>query len=311
MGNCSSSTAKKIVSPQATPPTAPPQQTNVTNNTPDSSNSTENAVTTLTLGKKIGQGGASEVFSAQYNDQDVAYKRYRWQLKSYYKNEKTIHYKLNHPHIVKLLGHIDTPDEIGLIMVLAVNGTLQKELDNHSGQDRNPVTYRTIALGIAQGMKYIHSQRIIYRDLKAENILLGENMNAMICDFSGAQIIPQGNLTYRPDFTGSLLWSPPEMGSYARQSVEGALKFDSYCFGWLLYVMASYDQSEPPDENKYNKAYVTSNDEINIPCMNSLTPSATNTLMLKCWQATPEHRPSFEQISNELEATQEVFKYEA
>ena len=40
-----------------------------------------------------------------------------------------------------------------------------------------------IALQIAKGMEYLHSQRIIHRDLKAGNILLNSNLDVKVADF--------------------------------------------------------------------------------------------------------------------------------
>lgn len=54
---------------------------------------------------------------------------------------------------------------------------------------------KTLALKLAQGLKYLHSQEIVHRDIKPENILIDENRglsHPVITDFGFAKVIPNG-----------------------------------------------------------------------------------------------------------------------
>lgn len=49
------------------------------------------------------------------------------------------------------------------------------------------------------GLKYIHENNIIHRDLKASNILVTSNDNIKIADFGCSKKLPEGNTLYTSD----------------------------------------------------------------------------------------------------------------
>ncbi len=51
-----------------------------------------------------------------------------------------------------------------------------------------------LALGIAEGMQYLHSQSIIHRDLKSLNILIDSSWTPKIADFGESRLLDNNNI---------------------------------------------------------------------------------------------------------------------
>ncbi|XP_071704140.1 receptor-like protein kinase HERK 1 [Rutidosis leptorrhynchoides] len=99
--------------------------------------------------------------------------------------------RYKHPNIVSLLGFCDQGDEKILIYEYAEHGSLDTYL-------RGPCTFSwkqriNICIDAACGLDHLHNHvskyhRVIHRDIKSGNILLGHNWKAMIADLGLSRI---------------------------------------------------------------------------------------------------------------------------
>lgn len=162
-----------------------------------------------------------------------------------------------------------------------------------------------IAISLAKAMEYLHSKRIIFRDLKPDNIGFDKNNVLKLFDFGLAKELKasqQNKATgmYRlTGLTGSRRYMAPEVAL----EEEYDESVDIFSFGMLLWEMCA---AEKPyfgySANKHMQRVVLGNER---PKMDSnhtqFWPPALQNLMKKCWSRDPSQRPNFTDIIDVLE----------
>ncbi|XP_075765539.1 serine/threonine-protein kinase SIK2 isoform X2 [Pelodiscus sinensis] len=137
---------------------------------------------------------------------------------------------LDHPHIIKLYQVMETKSMLYLVTEYAKNGEIFDYLANH-GRLSEPEARRKF-WQILSAVEYCHSRKIVHRDLKAENLLLDNNMNIKIADFGFGNFYKSGEpLT---TWCGSPPYAAPEV--FEGQQYEGP-QLDIWSMGVVLYVL--------------------------------------------------------------------------
>ncbi|EOA20129.1 hypothetical protein CARUB_v10000418mg [Capsella rubella] len=159
--------------------------------------------------------------------------------------------KLEHPNLVKLIGYCADGDQRLLVFEYVSGGSLQDHLYGQKPMDW--ITRMKIAFGAAQGLDYLHDKvnpPVIYRDLKASNILLDAEFYPKLCDF--------GLHNLEPGTGDSLFLSSRVMDTYGYSAPEYTrgedltVKSDVYSFGVVLLELITgrraIDNTKPNDE---------------------------------------------------------------
>ena len=153
--------------------------------------------------KIIGQGSFGKVFLVEKKDTHklFAMKSLRKdvilendQVEST-KLEKEILLKANHPFFVKMAYIFQTDQKIYFVMNFVRGGELFTHLQNEKRFEEERAKF--YAAQIISAIGYLHEKKIIYRDIKPENILMGEDGYLSLADFGLAK-----EMTNR-DFTNS------------------------------------------------------------------------------------------------------------
>ncbi|KAF9605377.1 hypothetical protein IFM89_016954 [Coptis chinensis] len=186
----------------------------------------------------LGEGGFGRVYKGhlESTDQVVAVKqldRNGLQGNREFLVEVLMLSLVHHPNLVNLIGYCSAGEQRLLVYEFMPLGSLEDHLhDLRLGKE--PLDWNTrmkIAAGAAKGLEYLHDKAnppVIYRDLKASNILLGEGYHPKLSDFGLAKLGPVGDQTHV---------STRVMGTYGYCAPEYAmtgqltLKSDIYSFG--------------------------------------------------------------------------------
>jgi len=95
---------------------------------------------------------------------------------------------------------------------------------------------RSVALGIARGVAFLHENNIVHRDLAARNILVSPPLIPRISDFGMSRVLTDGlnaNKTY--DTLGPIKWMAPEQMQLADGHKRGySTATDVFSFSVVL-----------------------------------------------------------------------------
>ncbi|KAL4592991.1 hypothetical protein LXL04_006002 [Taraxacum kok-saghyz] len=231
-----------------------------------------------------------------------------------------------HQNLVTLVGFCDEGHERILISEYASNGSLDKYICNTDSENNHTWAQRLqICLDAAHGLEYLHNgvgeyHRIIHRDIKSSNILLGHNMVGKISDFGLSRIGPANlQATFlMTQVAGTLEYVDPQYHKTGMLT-KGS---DVYSFGVVLVEVLSgrlayFRRSEDDPEflphmakrcfeqNKIHEILDPNlKKEFEKGSSNETFPDSITifaSIAYKCLQKNQDDRPSMLEVVKELE----------
>ncbi|KAL1316968.1 hypothetical protein HN51_069083 [Arachis hypogaea] len=282
----------------------------------------------LDLRYAVAHGAYGTVYRGTYDTKDVAVKVLDWgedgvataaetaALRASFRQEVAVWHKLDHPNVTKFVGasmgtsNLKIPPKnpssfdnnppppsraCCVIVEFLPGGTLKQYLIKNR---RRKLAYKIVvqlALDLARGLSYLHSMRIVHRDVKTENMLLDTSRKLKIADFGVARVeaLNPSDMTGE---TGTLGYMAPEVldgKPYNRRC-------DVYSFGICLWEIYCCDMPYPNlSFADISSAVVRQNLRPDIP---RCCPSGMANIMKRCWDANPNKRPEMKDVVTMLEA---------
>eukprot|EP01113_Clastostelium_recurvatum_P031971 TRINITY_DN4054_c0_g1_i6.p1 TRINITY_DN4054_c0_g1~~TRINITY_DN4054_c0_g1_i6.p1 ORF type:complete len:1058 (-),score=272.77 TRINITY_DN4054_c0_g1_i6:126-3251(-) len=203
----------------------------------------------VVLGEKIGKGSFGDVYRCRISGyvcaaKVVNIKGYNESQLENIKNEILFLSEFRHENIVMLLGHDIVPKrELKIYMELMPNSLsnyIQQKKAEGSRFSRRDVI--KIATCLAKALNFLHSKRVIHRDIKSNNVLIEVDNNldkiteVRLCDFGVSKVLSEN--TSAATFTGTDLWVAPEVFGVQFSGVKSYdERADIWSYGIVLVEM--------------------------------------------------------------------------
>ena len=219
---------------------------------------------------------AVKVLSAAYADDD--------HFRSRFESEIQTLIQLDHPNIVRMLGHGEEDGNLFFVMELVTGKSLhalQKTGHRYTWQE-----VIGIAMDVCAGLQHAHYRGIIHRDIKPANLLKTETGTTKITDFGIARLFGAERLTVHGGAIGTADYMSPEQA-------KGALvteRSDLFSLGCVMYSLLS---GRPPFAEKNVQSTIqslTTKQATPLRRLSPETPTEFEELIDRLLQKDPNER---------------------
>jgi serine/threonine protein kinase len=186
--------------------------------------------------KVLGEGGFGRAYLVRDRETGVQYCLKRNLLgdnPTKARQEGELLSRLDHPNIIRHVESCELSGYLYIAMEFADGGDLDSLINRHRAHNTRMEerTIMSIFSQVSAGLTYLHSQRILHRDIKPMNIFLMKDGSAKLGDFGIARVLAAGSMAHT--WTGTPTYLAPEVWNGETYGP----KADVWSLGCLLYEM--------------------------------------------------------------------------
>uniref|UniRef100_A0AAR2JT25 non-specific protein-tyrosine kinase n=1 Tax=Pygocentrus nattereri TaxID=42514 RepID=A0AAR2JT25_PYGNA len=242
----------------------------------------------IVLGRILGEGFFGEVHEGTGERVSVAVKTCKdcaADVKEKFMSEAVIMKKLDHPHIVRLIGIIEK-DPVWIVMELYQHGELGHYLIENQHKLTN-VTLILYSLQICKALAYLEGVNMVHRDIAVRNVLVAKPDCVKLGDFGLSRYIEEEEYYKASVSRLPIKWMAPESINFRRFTSAS----DVWMFAVCLWEIMSRGQQ--PFFWLENKDVINQLEQgMRLP-KPELCPPTLYSLMTRCWTYDPSERPRF------------------
>jgi serine/threonine protein kinase len=244
----------------------------------------------LSIQEDAGRGAFGLVKKACWEELTVAIK-YLYDSRELHTELDNLKRILGGEHIVRVYGLTTSEHgQIGIVMEYCAKGTLRDYLTSNFQQFTWENKFE-MAQEIAKGLRFIHRQGLLHRDLHDGNILIDSSGHALITDFGLARPIDRDKST--GEVKGQVVFIPPERLKDKDERGQFTEQGDVYSLGVILWELTA---GKPPFQGmsfyEVPRAVLEGKREKPVDG----TPKWYQGIYTKCWTADPEDRPNTDRV---------------
>eukprot|EP00316_Scyphosphaera_apsteinii_P020436 CAMPEP_0119341980 /NCGR_PEP_ID=MMETSP1333-20130426/103742_1 /TAXON_ID=418940 /ORGANISM="Scyphosphaera apsteinii, Strain RCC1455" /LENGTH=365 /DNA_ID=CAMNT_0007354093 /DNA_START=45 /DNA_END=1138 /DNA_ORIENTATION=+ len=196
--------------------------------------------------RRIGRGNYGTVFivrdvrnKKEYCLKQILMEAYSDEERLTAQQEVEVLRTLDHPGIVRYHEHFVSEDSLCVVMAYCDGGDLAREIKRRSA-NQLPFQEAQVLnwfMQIVMALRYVHSKRILHRDLKTQNIFISGSL-VKIGDFGIAKVM-EGSMAAASTVIGTPYYMSPEVC----QNQPYSYKSDVWALGCILYEMCALQQA--------------------------------------------------------------------
>ncbi|XP_042549795.1 serine/threonine-protein kinase N1 isoform X1 [Dipodomys spectabilis] len=164
--------------------------------------------------------------------------------------------RAGHPFLVNLFGCFQTPEHVCFVMEYSAGGDLMLHIHSDVFSEPRAVFYSAC---VVLGLQFLHEHKIVYRDLKLDNLLLDTEGYVKIADFG----LCKEGMGYG-DRTSTFCGTPEFLAPEVLTDTSYTRAVDWWGLGVLLYEMLVGESPFPGDDEEEVFDSIV-NDEVRYP----------------------------------------------